>query len=561
MILRDYQAKCVDAVMESLQDHRSTLVVKPTGTGKSVTFGFAANRFIDRGRVMVIAHREELLEQAAEKLHKITGYRPDIEKAESYAATGETLVEHSPIVVASVQSLISGKDDWRRVHRFNPYEFSLIIVDEAHHSVSQSYVECIRHFQQNPKLKVLGVTATPDRADEAALGRVYEDVAFEYSITDAIADGWLVPIRQRLVHVESIDYSGVKTTAGDLNGADLERVLTIEKNLHGMAVPTLEICGDKKSIVFAVTVSQAERLAEILNRYRENSAIIVHGKTPYEERKEKTRAFRDGEYQFFVNVGIATEGFDVPDVQCIVMGRPTKSRSLYSQMLGRGTRPLTGLVDALATADERRAAIEASDKPEMLVVDFVGNSGRHEIVHAADVLGGDYEDEVVELAKREMAKSPQRIDEALLAAEKQLRAQRERAEAARRARITAKVQYAAQTKDIAVWYDVPYVRDKAFYQEKTLSDKQIAVLERAGFVVEEMSYARAKAALVQIFKRMNNGLCSYKQAKLLEKWGYKNTKDITKQEASEIIDRKFNKTTPQQPQMAPKPINKEDVPW
>lgn len=564
MRLRNYQQECVGQVLDSFRKNTSSLVVMPTGTGKTVVFGHIANNFIDKGRVLVVAHRDELLEQAGDKLQRITGYRADIEKAESYAPTGDTLIDHSPLVVASVQSLISGKGDWRRVHRFDPQEFSLVIVDEAHHSVSDSYIESLNHFRKNPNLKILGVTATPDRADEAALGRVFEDVAYEYSIVNAISDGWLVPIRQQVIHIDSIDYSDVKTTAGDLNGADLERVLLIEKNLHGMAVPTLDICGDRKTIVFTVTVKQAERLAEILNRYKENSAIVIHGKTPEEERKEKTRAFRDGEYQFFVNVGIATEGFDVPDVHCIVMGRPTKSRSLYSQMLGRGTRPLAGLVDGLEMADERKQAIELSAKPEMLVIDFVGNSGRHAIVHAADILGGDYEDEVVELAKREMAKAPKRVDDALVAAEKELRERRERAEAERRAKVKAKVSYVAQTKDVAVWYDVPYVRDKAFYQEKQLSEKQIALLERAGFVPEEMSYAKAKAAIVQVFKRMDKGLCSYKQAKLLEKWGYKDTKNITKADASRIIDEKFGnkKSQPvaQQPRQSVA-VSSEDVPW
>lgn len=565
MKLRDYQSECVDSVMESFKTHTAALVVAATGSGKTVTFGHITKRFVDRGRVMVVAHRDELIAQAAEKMHIITGHRADVEKAESYAQT-DALYEPSPIVVASVQTLISGKDDWRRMHRFDPNDFSLLIIDEAHRAVADSYVETINHFRKNPNLKVLGVTATPDRADEAALGRVFDDVAYEYNVIQAINDGWLVPIRQQIVSVDSIDYSGVRTTAGDLNGADLARVLEIEETLHGMAVPSLEICGDRKSIVFASTVAQAQRLSEILNRYKPDSAGMVHGKTADDERREKIASFRRGDYQFFVNVGIATEGFDVPDVHCIVMGRPTKSRALYSQILGRGTRPLTGIVDPHETPELRRAAIAASDKPEMLVLDFVGNSGKHNIIHAADVLGGDYEDEVVELAKREMAKLPMLVGDALIEAEKKLRELREAADQKRRENVKAKVSYTTQsTKNIDEWFEVPYVREKAFYQDKHLSDRQLAVLERAGFNPAGLSYGKQKAALIQIFKRMDKKLCSYKQAKCLERFGYKDTKNITMADASAILDAKFgNARAPKPPQESPTRMpaaTPDDVPW
>lgn len=536
MLLRDYQRRCVDAVMDSFQKNNTTLVVKPTGCGKTHVFSHVAKLFADRGeRVIVIAHRDELISQAKDKLEAITGRVCEVEKADSYVQTGG-FYGASPIVVASVQSLISGRGDFRRMHRFVPDDFSLMIVDEAHHAVATSYISTINHFRQNPKLKVLGVTATPDRADEAALGRVFQDVAFEYSIIDAIEDGWLVPIKQQCVDVDTLDFSNVSTTAGDLNGADLARVMEFEENLHGIAVPSLEICGDRKSIVFTVTIHQAERLAEIFNRYKPNSALVVHGKTPEDERREKVAAFRRGDYQFFCNVGVATEGFDVPDVHCIVMGRPTKSRALYSQMLGRATRPLSGLVDGRESSEERRHAIEFSDKPEMVVVDFVGNSGKHHIVHAADVLGGDYEDEVVELARRDMERQPKRVVDALKEAEKKLREAQERATEAKRRNIKAQVTYNSSTKMINEWFEVPFVRDKGYYSEKQLSEKQIATLERNGFVPHEMNYGQAKAALIRIFHRMDNRLCTYKQAKLLEKFGYTNTKSMTFADASSLLN-------------------------
>lgn len=538
MQLRDYQSRCVEAVFSAFEEYNSALVVKATGTGKTVTFGHIANRFIKNGkRVMVIAHRDELIQQAAEKMEMITGHRPDIEKAESYATTCGTMYEPSPIVIASIQSLISGRGDYRRMHRFDPDSFSLIIVDECHHAVSSSYLHVIEHFKQNGKQKILGVTATPDRSDEMALGRVFETVAYEYSIIDAIEDGYLVPIKQYCVTINSLNFDRVGTTAGDLNGADLAREMEYEKTMHEMALSTIEAAGDRKSIVFASSVSQAQRMAEIFNRYSAGSAFVIHAKTDEEERREMIGAFRDGRFQFFVNVGIAVEGFDVPDVRCIVMGRPTKSRSLYAQMMGRGTRPQAEAIDGLETAESRKRAIENSEKPDCLCLDFVGNCTKHRIIHAADVLGGDYPDEVVDLAKRELerSKKPEAVSDGLKKAERRLREQREQEEAARRSGIKAEVEYTAVEHSIYEFFGVPYVRTKGWDVGKKITSRQKAVIEKAGFDPDRMSYAQAKAALNGIFRRMDSGLCTYRQAKWLEKMGYENAKWIKFSEASAII--------------------------
>ena len=200
------------------------------------------------------------------------------------------------------------------MNRFDPAEFSLVIIDEAHHAVADTYQAVINYYRQNPKLKILGLTATPDRLDEAALGQIFDDVAYEFEINDGIEGGWLVPVVQTSVHVEGLDYSSIRTTAGDLNGKDLAEVLEYEENLHGMTTPILDLCGDGRALIFTVTVAQAERMAEIINRHKPDSAEYVCGTTPKEYRRDLFKRYATGQFQYLVNVGVATEGFDEPGI-------------------------------------------------------------------------------------------------------------------------------------------------------------------------------------------------------------------------------------------------------
>lgn len=386
MNLRPYQRDCIAAVHRTFQTCQSQLVVMPTGTGKTVVFSGLARDW--PGRSIIIAHRGELLEQAADKLLRTGIGGVAIEMAEESSREDIAIDYRDRAVVASVQSLCRPK----RLARFNPQDFGLVIVDEAHHAVARTYRVILDHFAQNESLKILGVTATPRRADDLALGQVFDQVGYEYAIEDAINDGWLVPVNQRVVKVDGLDFSGVRTVAGDFNEADLEAILAQEKHLHAVAAPTKELAGDRPTLLFCVTVNHAELLAEVLNRYKIGSAKALSGKTDSETRAKTLAEFKAGRLQFLCNCMLFTEGFDAPNTALVVMARPTKSLSLYVQVLGRGTRPLPGVVDPFAEADAsaRRQAIAESGKPFMTVLDFVGNSGRHKIVTAADVLGGKY---------------------------------------------------------------------------------------------------------------------------------------------------------------------------
>ena len=435
---RPYQSRCVAAICDALETHSSTLAVLATGLGKTVVFSHLAKRW--PGRVLVLAHRDELIRQAVEKLEAITGEIVGVEMGPE--SLDENGLIKPRLVVSSVQTMSRPK----RQQKFRPCEFGLVIIDEAHHAVARSYRDCIAHFQQSPTLRLLGVTATPKRSDQLAMGQVFQSVSFDYGIEPAIQDGWLVPVRQQVVTVQGLDFSGVRSVAGDLNEADLEAIIAQEKILHATAVPTIDIVGDLPSLVFCVTVNHAKLLAEVLCRYKPESAVALDGSTPMEVRRQEIERFRRGQVQFLCNCGLFLEGFDAPNTAAVIMARPTKSLALYTQVLGRGTRPLPGIVDTHAESEPhiRRQAIADSAKPSMLVVDFVGNSGRHKIISAADLLGGKYGEPVRQYAAQtaEAEGHAMLIDDQLARAADELALLREIEERKRRAAVKAQAEYA-----------------------------------------------------------------------------------------------------------------------
>lgn len=483
MKLRPYQDRCVNAVFDALGSHRSALVDMATGLGKTVIFSHVADRW--PGRVLIMAHRDELIRQAADKVQAITGVRPGIEMA------GERVYENGGIgrpkvVIASVQTLTSGD----RLAKFDPSQFGLVITDEAHRGVAKSYRRVFAYFDRNPDSRRLGVTATPLRADQLALGQVFETVAFRYPIEDGIADGWLVPVAQHAVHVDGLDFSRLRTIAGDFHEGELEKILTEEAVLHKVAAPVVELAGSRPTLVFCCSVKHAELMAAVLNRYKSHSAEFLCGASDPSHRAERVQAFRAGRLQFLCNCLLMTEGFDAPPTALVVMARPTKSLSLYCQLIGRGTRPLPGVVDGIETPQDRRAAIACSDKPGLLVLDFVGNSGRHQIVTALDVLGGKYGTPVRDYAKETVAAEQREtpVAEALDRAERELTLDADQEEYQRRRHITAEADY--RTREVSPFGGsvAPAVAEQKAPRGEPATDKQVRYLCFLG-----VPYATAKA--------------------------------------------------------------------
>ncbi len=520
MILRDYQIAAVEAVETEWEECASTLICMPTGTGKTQVFSEIVRRRLNRGDAIVIAHREELIFQAATRLQQITGVDPGIEMASMHAGDGLWAGEH--IVVSTVQT----QNSRGRMDQFPPKRFATLIIDEAHHAPAKTYQAVIDHYRQNPDLRVLGVTATPDRHDEKALGQVFETVAYDYELPAAIEDGWLVPIRQSMHLIDGLDYSEVRTVAGELNMGDVAKIVEQEGIVHEFAWPIIEEAGDRKTLVFCVTVLQAELLAAILNRHKPESAEWISGKTPKEDRRKIIKAYFEGKFQFLVNVGVATEGFDDPGIQCVAMARPTKSRALYAQMIGRATRVLPGVLDGIVDAIDRRSQIAESSKPFCQVIDFVGNTGTHKLITTADILGGKYDDDEVAEAEEILRKAKGAVDvaDALEEAKRRARTREEereaekakkRAEEERRRPAQPKAVYSSTNVDPFGLHDLHPVRERGWHRGRELSEKQKKVLEGRGVDPGEVTYTRGKQMIDAIFQR---NLPTVKQINVLKKY-------------------------------------------
>jgi superfamily II DNA or RNA helicase len=291
--LRPYQQACIEAVKSRLASCSSTLVEAATGTGKTVMFAHLAKDW--PGRVLIVVHRDELIRQAAEKVLAVTGREAGIEMGDE-RIDERGLVERPKVVLASVQTMSRPE----RQAKFRPEEFGLVVIDEAHHAVAASYCAVIARFRRNPSCKLLGVTATPKRADEIALGQIFETVAFRYPIVQAVDDGWLVPVSQQVIKVEGLDFSSVHDVAGDFNEGELDQILSEETILHRVAAPLVEEAGDRSTLIFCCSVKHAELMATVLNRYKPLSARWLSGESSREERRATVNAYRKGDVQFRV---------------------------------------------------------------------------------------------------------------------------------------------------------------------------------------------------------------------------------------------------------------------
>lgn len=504
--LRPYQAESIAAIEgEWKQGHRRTLLVLPTGCGKTIVFcKLTENRVRAGERVLILAHRGELLQQAADKLLKATGLRCAVEKAEE-----SCLDSWYRVTVGSVQSLMREK----RLSQFPPDYFGTIVIDEAHHVLSDGYQRVLEHFSS---AQVLGVTATPDRGDMRNLGSVFESLAYEYTLPRAIREGYLSPIKAQTVPLD-LDLRNVGVSGGDFKAGELGSAL--DPYLTQIAEEMAAVCMERKTVVFLPLIQTSRKFRDILNQ-RGFRAAEVNGESA--DRAEVLAAFDRGEYNVLCNSMLLTEGWDCPSVDCIVVLRPTKVRSLYCQMIGRGTRLHPG-------------------KEYLLVLDFLWHTERHELCRPACLIAGS--DEVARKMTENLEAAGEPVD--LEAAEEQAQsdvvAQREEALArqlsemrGRKRKLVDPLQFemSIQAEDLAGY--VP-----AFGWEcAPPSEKQVQALEKQGIFPDEIENA-GKAALLlnKLALRRAEGLTTPKQIRFLEGRGFRHVGTWSFDSARKLIDR------------------------
>lgn len=509
MELRPYQQEAKESIFEEWDKGvKKTLLVLPTGCGKTIVFAKVTEECVRQGkRVLIMAHRGELLEQASDKIEKATGLGSALEKAE-HTCIGSWF----RVVVGSVQTL----QNVNRLKKFSTDYFDTIIIDEAHHCLSDSYQRVLQYFSD---AEVLGVTATPDRGDMRNLVQYFESLAYEYTLPMAIKQGYLCPIKAMTIPLD-IDLSSVSMQSGDFKASDIDTAL--DPYLYQIAQEMKKYCMDRKTVVFLPLVKTSQKFRDILNSEGFHAAEC-NGST--QARKEILDDFENGKYNVLCNSMLLTEGWDCPSVDCVIVLRPTKVRGLYCQMVGRGTRlsPETG-------------------KTELLLLDFLWHTERHELCHPASLICKN--EEVAKQMTENMEKNtgcPIDIEEAAETAAEDVVAKREESLAKeleamkkRKKRLVDPLQFemSIQAEDLTSY--VP-----AFgWEMAPASEKQIKALEKFGIFPDEIDNAgKATLLLERLNKRKEAGLATPRQIRQLEGRGFQHVGTWSFEAANNLISR------------------------
>ena len=462
-------------------------------------------RCVENGeRVLVLAHRSELLDQASDKLQKTTGLQTALEKAQS-----TSVGTWNRVVVASVQTLQQEK----RLSQFSKDYFDTIVIDEAHHSVTGGYQTIIKYFD---KAKILGVTATADRADNRKLGEVFQSVAYEYSLATAIRKGYLSKIMVQTIPLE-IDLKGIEVQAGDYSASSVGTAL--DPYLDQIADKMMEYCKGRKTLVFLPLIATSKKFTQLLIQ-RGFKAHEVNGQS--EDREQVKEKFAKGEYDVICNSMLWTEGFDEPSIDCVIMLRPTKVRSLYAQAVGRGTRLFNG-------------------KKELLILDFLWLTDRLDLCRPANIIcrtpdvakkmtdNINESGELVDLLEAETQAESDVVTEREEALARELEAMRKK-----KSRLVDPLQYEMSIQDKDLINYVPQLG----WECLPPTEKQIKTLSDYGISFDMIeTQGKANLLLNKIANRRSAGLSSPKQIRLLERYGFKHVGMWTMDEANKMISR------------------------
>ena len=452
---------------------------------------------------MILAHREELLDQAADKMMKFHGVDFTLIKA------GKEYDESKMFQIGSVQSLC--KED--RLSKFDKDYYGLIIVDEAHHCMADTYQAIFKHFKS---AKVLGVTATPNRSDGKKLAKFFETTAYEYKMEDGIKDGWLSSVIMRTGNV-NIDLSKVRTVAGDFIINELDDAITREFNKISKYIKS-KLEHRKRILIFTPRIASAEVLAEVLKRDGLN-AEFVSGAS--KNRKEITEKFKSGDIRIICNSMLYTEGFDCPEVDCIINLRPTQSKGLFTQMLGRGTRICDG-------------------KENVLYVDFLWKTDKEimtpcNLFAETDVLAKSMRDFLVMNANRsyEMITLAQYVDLVMGGIQKMEGARMEWVVNLEKRTLRTMSMFAYLINDRRLLeYEPTY-----YWEEQQPTQKQIEFIEgKCGISCKGIKKGLASKIIDVIVKRINNKKCTVKQMFFLAKNGiFDKAPEISMEDAGKIM--------------------------
>lgn len=506
MELRPYQKEAMEAVLSTWEEGEKTkvFIVLGTGCGKTIIFSNVAKKQVEKGhRVLILAHRGELLTQAADKLKMATGLDCALEKAESSCIGSKEMV-----VVGSIQSM--SRDD--RLWKFPKDYFQTIIIDEAHHCMSDSYQKVLNYFSG---AYVLGVTATPDRGDRKELGEYFDDCVYEYSMIPAIRDGWLCPIKAQTIPLK-LDISNVSLSGGDFSTGELGDAL--DPYLKEIAKQMKQYCKGRKTIVFTPLIKTSVKLCEYLQVEGLNAAE-VNGES--KNRKEILEAFEEGTFDVLCNSMLLTEGFDSPAVDCIVCLRATKSKSLFTQIVGRGSRLYPG-------------------KNHLLLLDFLWLTRKVGLCHPSSLVAKN--EHVAKEMDEAYAKGGDPFDLLQMEAkansivEKRLEESVARHLAALRkmpGSVVDPLQFAASIGAIGV-YNEPYFFK---WETKKPTKKQVEFLKSQG-IDEKTITTKGQASRIigMIVERRQKGFATPKQIRLLERMGFERVGNWKFEKASAAID-------------------------
>ena len=432
---------------------------------------------------------------------QVSGLTTAMEKAEQ-----SCIGKWDRIIVGSVQTLCRDS----RLALFSKSYFDTIIIDEAHHALSSSYQAILSYFDT---ADILGVTATPDRSDMQNLGKVFDSLAYEYTLREAINSGYLVKIQVQTLPLH-IDFTNVKITAGDFQAGDVGRVL--DPYLEQIADTLLDY-KDRKIVVFLPLIETSQKFCKMLIE-RGFNAAEVNGNS--KDRNEITEDFANGKYNVLCNSMLLTEGWDCPSVDCVIVLRPTKSRALYTQMIGRGTRLCEG-------------------KDHLLVLDFLWHYEKHSLCRPAHLIAKS--DDVAIKMTEILETSSMGLEEAEAEAERDVLAEREAALAKELAAMRKKkaklvdplqFEFSIQAEDLTHY--VP-----AFgYEVQAITDKQKKTIEDFGLNPDAIENAGKASMLIdRLHKRKVEGLSTPKQIRFLENKGFKNVGTWTNTQASNMISR------------------------